>query len=205
MKIGILGGTFNPIHNGHLQIAKAAYEKFQLDVVWFLPNGRPPHKDEKNITVSSSQRMDMVKIAIKDYPYFKVESYEAEKETVSYSYKTMEYFLNMYPEHDFFFIIGADSLFTIEKWVKPERLLVTCSILAAYRDDYDTTDEMLRQINYLNEKYHSDIRLLKAPLIPISSSMIRDMCANGESIHGIVPDELEQYILKEGLYGRKDI
>lgn len=205
MKIGILGGTFNPIHNGHLQIAKAAYEKFQLDVVWFLPNGRPPHKDEKNITVSSRQRVNMVQIAIKDYPYFKLETYEAEKETVSYSYETMEYFCKIYPEHEFFFIIGADSLFTIEKWVKPERLLATCSILAAYRDDYDTMDEMLNQINYLNEKYHSDIRLLKAPLIPISSSMIRDMCANGENIHETVPNELEQYILKEGLYGRKDI
>lgn len=205
MKIGIMGGTFNPIHNGHIEIAKAAYEQFHLDVVWFMPNGRPPHKEQDSIHVSPQKRVEMVALAIKNYPYFKVEPYEVEKMTTSYSYETMEYFQQKYKEHEFYFIIGADSLFAIETWVKPERLLAVCKILATYRDDIDTTDEMNEQIRYLNQKYSADISLFQAPLIPISSSMIRDKCEQGESIHGLVPVELEECIVKEGLYGRKNI
>ena len=135
MKIGIMGGTFDPIHNGHLEIAKAAYEQFHLDKVWFMPNGNPPHKALTDIGSSVKERLRMVELAIEGQDGFCLEAYEARKKSVSCSYETMEYFNKIYPEDDFYFIIGADSLFAVDRWVHPERLFPTCTILAAYRDE----------------------------------------------------------------------
>ena len=123
MKIGIMGGTFDPIHNGHLMLGNYAYKLFRLDQVWFLPNGNPPHKSSAAIESMTVNRVEMVQKAIQPYAYFRLEKYEVERKEISYSYQTMQYFQDRYPEHEFYFIIGADSLFSIEKWVHPEKLL----------------------------------------------------------------------------------
>lgn len=200
MKIGIMGGTFDPIHNGHLMIAKTAYSQYHLDEIWFMPNGNPPHKEKSNIGSDVEKRVEMVRLAIEGYRDFQIELYEALKKTISYSYETMEHFVKLYPEHEFFFIIGADSLFSIEKWVHPERLLATCTILAAYRDEIDTREEMYTQINYLKKKYNARIELIISPLIKISSSEIRAYCIEKKDISGLVPEKVKEYIRKEGLY-----
>ena len=124
---------------------------------------------------------------------------EVENKEVHYSYKTMEYFKISYPEHEFHFIIGADSLFSLEKWVHPEILLKKCVILAAYRDEKGT-EEMVAQIAYLNQKYRADIRLLNTPNVDISSSEIREMLKEGQSIQGVVPDTVYAYIEENHLY-----
>ncbi|MGN1166788.1 MAG: nicotinate-nucleotide adenylyltransferase [Lachnospiraceae bacterium] len=204
MKIGIMGGTFDPIHNGHLMIAKTAYSQFHLDEIWFLPNGNPPHKSQSDIGSDVENRVEMVEMAIEGCNNFRLELYEAEKKSVSFSFETMEHFAKSYPEHEFFFIIGADSLFSIEKWVHPERLFLTCTILAAYRDEIDTKEEMYAQINYLQNKYNAKIKLLVSPLIKISSSEIRMYCMNRKDISGLVPENVREYIRKEGLYESKD-
>lgn len=204
MKIGIMGGTFDPIHNGHLMIAKTAYQQYQLDEIWFMPNGNPPHKMQSNIGSDVKKRVEMVKMAIEGYDYFRLESYEADKKSISFSYQTMEHFVKSYPEHDFFFIIGADSLFSIEKWVHPERLFLTCTILAAYRDEIDTKEEMYAQINYIQKKYKAKIELLISPLLKISSSEIRMYCMEKKDISGLVPENVKEYIRKEGLYESKN-
>lgn len=200
MKIGIMGGTFDPIHNGHLMIARSAYSQYHLDEIWFMPNGNPPHKAQFNIGSDVEKRVEMVKIAIDEYDDFRIELYEAEKTTISYSYETMEYFVKLHPEHEFFFIIGADSLFSIEKWVHPEKLFATCTILAAYRDEIDTREEMYSQINFLRKKYEAKIELIISPLLKISSSEIRAYCMEKKDISEFVPEKVKEYIRKEGLY-----
>ena len=160
MKIGIMGGTFDPIHNGHLMLGRAALEAFELDKVWYMPNGNPPHKDTALSGTDVQDRVEMVRLAISSCKKFRLETYEANRNDVSYSYRTMEYFKGIYPEDDFYFIIGADSLFMIDQWVHPERLFPTCTILAAYRDEINTREAMEEKIHELKEKYHARIRLL---------------------------------------------
>lgn len=199
MKIGIMGGTFDPIHNGHLMLGEYAYRQFDLDLIWFMPNGNPPHKSNDSIESQTKHRVEMVKRAISGTEYFSLQPYEAETKEVHYSYKTMDYFKRSYPEHEFYFIIGADSLFSIEKWVHPEILLKKCVILAAYRDEKGT-EEMLAQIAYLNQKYQADIRLLNTPNVDISSSEIREKLKRGQSIQEIVSDTVYAYIEENQLY-----
>ena len=134
MKIGIMGGTFDPIHNGHLMLGEYAYRQFKLDKIWYMPNGCPPHKNNAKIGSEALTRAEMVRLAISKKEYFCLQDYEIVKDTTSYSYATLEYFKETYPNDSFYFIIGADSLFNIEKWKCPDRLLKTCIILAAYRD-----------------------------------------------------------------------
>jgi len=199
MKIGIMGGTFDPIHNGHLMLGEYAYRQYMLDKIWFMPNGNPPHKASTTIESHAKNRLEMVKRAIDGIEYFVLQPYEIENKDVNYSYKTMEYFNEIYPEYEFYFIMGADSLFNIESWVKPERLLKTCIILAAHRDD-KSTKEMQEQISYLNKKYNADIRLLNTPNVDISSSEIRKMMKEGISIKGVVPEAVLDYIETKQLF-----
>lgn len=199
MKIGIMGGTFDPIHNGHLMLGEYAYKEFQLDQIWFMPNGNPPHKSNDTIESQTKNRVEMVKRAIAGIDYFVLQPYEVDNKAVHYSYKTLEYFKKVYPEHEFYFIIGADSLFTLEKWVHPEILLKNCIMLAAYRDEKGTED-MLAQIQFLNKKYDGDIRLLNTPNVDISSSEIRARIKEGKSIYDCVPSSVFDYIKQKQLY-----
>lgn len=199
MKIGIMGGTFDPIHKGHLMLGEYARELFALDEIWFMPNGNPPHKLNENIESQTNHRVEMVKRAIEGNAEFVLQLYEVNRKEVNYSYKTMEHFKEVYPDNKFYFIIGADSLFALERWVHPERLLKTCTILAAYRDGKDTK-EMEAQIQYLNEKFDADIRLLNTPNVDISSSEIRRRMKSGESIEDLVPESVYSYIQSEQLF-----
>ena len=199
MKIGIMGGTFDPIHIGHLLLGEFAYENFHLDEIWFLPNGNPPHKTTDESGVSLDDRIEMVKLATDDVPYFRLNLYEASSKKHSYTYSTMRALREMYPEHEFFFILGADSLFSIEQWKNFREIFPSCTILAAMRDDKDT-ESMQAQIRYLNEKYGADIRLLQAPLVEISSTTIRRRAEKGLSIRYMVPDAVSEYIHSNALY-----
>ena len=200
MKIGIMGGTFDPIHNGHLTIAEYAYRLYHLDEVWFLPNGNPPHKHTPEILKNVQDRLAMTSLAIEDVPYFKLNTYETET-TMSFSYQTVAHFCEKYPEHHFYFILGADSLFSMESWVHPELIIGKITILAAYRDDMDTPEEMNQQIAYLNRKYDGDIRLLKTPLVPVSSHEIRQAVAEGAKKNTLpVPRKVADYIFTHHMY-----
>ena len=200
-KIGIMGGTFDPVHNGHLMLADTAYRQFDLDQVWFLPNGNPPHKKEENIGTDARHRSRMVALAIQGRDYCRLEEYEVRRREVSCSYQTLEHFREQYPEDEFYFIIGADSLFAIETWVYPERIFPACVILAACRDDHDSLEEMKAQIGHLKTVYpKARIELLRSPLIPVSSSEIRRKIRAGLSIAEEVPEEVEAYIKEEELY-----
>ena len=141
----------------------------------------------------------MVKLATDDVPYFHLNLYEATAKKHSYTYSTMKALREMYPEHEFFFILGADSLFSIEQWKNFREIFPSCTILAAMRDDKDT-ESMQIQIRYLNDKYGADIRLLQAPLVEISSTTIRRRAEKGLSIRYMVPDVVSEYIQSNALY-----
>lgn len=203
MKIGIMGGTFDPIHNGHLMLAREALCQFRLDQIWFMPNGNPPHKSKQSIQSDIIRRTDMTRLAIRESSRFRLQLYETNRKEISYTYKTLEHFSERYREHSFYFIVGADSLFAIENWFHPERIFRKCTVLAACRDDIDTHEKMQKQILLLKEKYHADIHILDAPLMNVSSHELRTMIQEGKSISEYVPEAVENYIREENLYGAK--
>lgn len=203
MKIGIMGGTFDPIHIGHLLLAQFAYEECGLDEIWFLPNGNPPHKQTKEGQDALAHRVEMIRQAINDVPYFKLCLHESKTNRHSYTYKTMQELNVLYPHNEFYFILGADSLFAIEEWKNFSEIFPSCIILAAVRDDKDAGD-MKIQMAYLEQEYNARIILLKAPLLEISSTTIRKRAEKGLSIHYMVPDSVADYIKMNHLYQAKD-
>ena len=121
MNIGILGGSFDPIHNGHLHMAKCAYESYALDQVWLIPAGHSPNKDEHGMT-DAKDRFQMCKLAAQPYPWMTVSRLELDSAERSYTYRTMEKLSEQFPMHRFFFIMGGDSLDYFEQWKQPERI-----------------------------------------------------------------------------------
>lgn len=197
-KTGIMGGTFNPIHFGHLAIAQKAWKQFTLDKVLFLPCGVPYMKDLKEV-LPAKIRCEMTRLAIEDIPFFELSMIEAQKETNTYTCETIAALKKNDSETEYYFIVGADSLWDIEKWKSPDYIFQNCHILAARRDDKSQTD-MEKQITYLKGKFGADISLLEVDPMDISSSMIRNRVRNNLSIHDLVPETVETYIYSHKLY-----
>lgn len=197
-KIGIMGGAFNPVHYGHLLLGECAREQFGLDKVLYMPLKKPPHKDLKEMA-SDVHRMKMLQLAIAENPYFELSTLELERVGTTYTVDTVSYLTKHYPEKEYYFIIGADSLYQFETWKNPEEILKLVHILAATRNGVLTL-EMEKQARYLEEKYHGDVDLIKFLTMDVSSSSIRKKCRNGKSIKYLVPEEVENYILKNNLY-----
>ena len=204
MKIGIMGGTFDPIHIGHLLLGEFAYEEFGLDEIWYLPNGNPPHKQQTEEKDALHHRLEIIRQSIREVPYFKLCLHEATEKKHSYTYQTMRELNALYPEYDFYFILGADSLFAIETWKYFREIFPTCTILAAMRDDKDVAD-MEAQIRYLEGSYGAKIRILRAPLLEISSTTLRERASQGKSIYYMVTDAAAEYIKKNHLYQKGDL
>lgn len=203
MKIGIMGGTFDPIHIAHLLLGQFAYEEFGLDEIWFLPNGNPPHKQRREDKDALQCRVEMIRRAIRDVPYFKLCLHEARESVHSYTYQTMRELNALYPEHEFYFILGADSLFSIETWKCFQKIFPTCTILAAVRDGKDAAD-IHRQIRYLEQAYGARVRTLQAPLLDISSTALRVRASKGQSLRYMVPDAVADYIQKKHFYQKRE-
>lgn len=197
-KIGIMGGTFNPIHFAHLILAESAYEQFSLDKILFMPSKNPPHKPHDEI-VSDELRSNMIQLAIEGNPHFEFSALELDRVGTTYTYETLEELTKEYPNNEFYFILGADSLFDFEKWKNPVRILELTHIVAAGRDHF-SEKKMLKQIEYLTEKYNANIHLLKTPNMDISSQMLRKKVKIGETIRYYLPDVVEEYIIKHKLY-----
>ncbi|HJB01390.1 MAG TPA: nicotinate-nucleotide adenylyltransferase [Candidatus Mediterraneibacter merdavium] len=202
MKVGIMGGTFDPIHIGHLLLGEFAYEDFHMDEIWFMPNRNPPHKVAEHTEEAMHHRIEMVKLAVRDVPHFSLSLYEAETEAHSYTYSTLREFNRRCPDDDFYFILGADSLFAIEEWRNFEEIFPACTILAAMRDDKDAQSMQL-QIDYLSERYGARIELLRAPLVEISSTTIRRRASLDLSVRYMVPDAVADYIKRHQLYKKR--
>lgn len=199
-RIGIMGGTFNPIHIGHLMLAEQALESAHLDQIWMIPTGCSYLKTKEGITVlPGTERYDMVQRAIADNDRFRCLDMEIRRPGNSYSYETMEQLQKEYPEDRFFFICGADCLYTIEYWKCADRLLAACTVLAAVRGDADIAD-MQEKIDALEKKFGAQISLLPFRRIEISSSEIRERRRKGLSVRYLVPDAVRVYMEEKGLY-----
>ena len=198
-RIGIMGGTFDPIHNGHLILAQRAYELYDLEEVRFLPAGRPPHKQERHTGSENADRLQMTRLAVAGCDHFTVSSYEMEQERLSYSYQTLEAFRENEPDCRFYFIIGGDSLEYFSTWMRPERIAANCVLVAGIRGGSDR-ESMEEQAERVRKTFSADVRLMDTPLMDISSTQLREWVREGRSIRYYVPDRVEEYIRLHGLY-----
>lgn len=197
-KIGIMGGTFDPIHIGHMQLAEQALIEKELDFVLFVPNHTPWMKHDRTVT-EAEHRAAMVRLAIEDNPAFKLSTVEIDAGGNSYTWQTLETLKEQYPGDEFFFILGADSLLSIEKWANPEKIFKNAVILAAVRDDCDK-EKLEKQKVMLTEKYDARIQLLSMPPISVSSTEIRQEFYTDSRIRKLVPEKTADYIFQNHLY-----
>ncbi len=196
-KIGIIGGTFDPIHIGHLIIAESALSELELDKVIFMPSGNPPHKSIKRIT-DFRTRSDMVKLSIDNNENFVYSNFEIQRDGYIYTSDTLRLLKEQQPDWDLHFIIGADSLFYLEQWHEPEKIFQRCRIVVA---DRDNSDEKIKSVvEHLNMKYNTNIYYINSPLVNISSSLIRERVYNRKSIKYLVTPDVENYITSNKLY-----
>lgn len=197
-RVAVLGGTFNPIHIGHLVMAESAYDIYQLDRVLIMPSGISYMKNIGEIQ-DAKKRTQMISLAIQGNKHLELSTIEVDRDGNSYTYETMEYLCERYPDTKFFFIIGADNLFSIEKWNCVERLFQCCAILVAGRNRYSEAQVNV-QLEYYRIKYQANIELMDTPYINISSSSIREYLQNSRSIKYMVPADVEDYIYRNSLY-----
>ena len=216
-RIGIMGGTFDPIHNGHLMLGRQAYSEYGLDQVWYMPSGQPPHKKGQEVS-PAADRCAMVSLAVKQ-----------EKGLYLSEFETLKLLGEERPSDEFYFIIGADSLYEIENWYHPEEILARAEILAAAREykpgvtgaqlawkyEESVTGAPLAwkygrlhrsfddQIAYLKERFGARIRRLHCAEMDISSHEIRQAVSQGLSIRKWVLDAVADYIEEHHLYQEK--
>ncbi len=197
-KIGILGGTFDPIHNAHLLLGESAREQFGLDRVIYIPNNlaHMPHRTEVS---GAEERYQMVKMAINDNPYFTCSRLEIDKPDGSYTIDTITDLKNMYPGDELYLILGADSVLGIDSWYRASDLLKSCIIIAAtrYDDDVAAIDKKRRELQSI---YGADIRILNFNRIDISATDIRERIKKGRSVRYMLPDGCIEFICIKGLY-----
>ena len=198
-KVGIMGGTFDPIHVGHLILGENAYHQFALDKVLFMPSGNPPHKRNRQGRATLEQRIEMVRLAIQDNSHFELSLEDAFEDGYSYTKQTLERLTLANPDVEYYFIMGADSLFSFEDWREPERIVQLAVIVAAVRDHVNE-ETMQKQVTYLQNKMGANIHILSTPNMDISSQMLRGWVEEGRSLRYYIPDSVVEYIQKNNLY-----
>jgi nicotinate-nucleotide adenylyltransferase len=187
LKVGILGGTFDPPHYGHLLIANEVLSTLQLDEIWFMPNQEPPHK-KKSESIKNEDRLKMLELAVCGNAAFRVETIELHRQGPSFTVDTMKMINEQYPDHQFFFIIGADMIEYLPKWHKIDELIELVQFVGVERPMYSS------QTDY-------PVLYVDVPALDVSSSMIRDRVNNGKTVRYLLPDSVIHYIEEKHLYG----
>ncbi len=200
-KIGIMGGTFDPIHIGHLLMAECAWQEFDLEQVLFIPSGHSYFKDcrEKKVT-SPEHRLAMTRLAVADNPHFAVSDMEILRPGNTYTCDTLEELQRQNPDNSYYFIVGADTIASMAAWYHPEKVFACCSVLAALRPDETPDERLLQHMATLQQQYGARIELLHAPCIPISSTTLRQAYQNGESTRYRIPKSVRRYIEENEIY-----
>ena len=209
-KIGLFGGTFNPIHNGHLQAAEEVMEIAGLDEVIFIPSHTPPHRLLDG-NISGIDRLRMVEAAVEGRDGLCVSDYEVHREQVSYTYDTLQHFLASRPDAHLGFLIGTDAFAEFDTWYKADQVLGLCDFLVMdrpgsrmsaakalpekFRRHYKQIDE-----NRLVHESGGEVRLIKIRGIEVSSTQIRRYLKNGQNVDDLLPAKTLAYIRKQGLY-----
>ena len=198
-KVGIMGGTFNPIHLAHTEMAKVCLRQQDLDKILFMPSKNPPHKKDKSI-LPENERAVMVKLAVSEYDKFVFSDFELQRKGTTYTADTLRLLQEENPDDNYYFIMGADSLLYLDKWYRPQEILKRAVILAIGRDG-STPDELKEKRKELIEQYDkADIRFVHMRQMDISSSMIREGIAHGENMEKYLDKEVWNYINENGLY-----
>ena len=198
-KIGIMGGTFDPIHYGHLFIAQTALDKFDLDKVLFIPTGKPPHK-RKNIITEPGKRIDMLRLALKNNPKFDISTIEITRGKTSYTIDTIKELQQYYNRMaKFYFIMGSDAFKYIETWKNYEELLKIVRFIVMTRQILKN-GSLDKKIELLIRKYDANIIKVEIPFLDISSTIIRKRVGEGSPIKYLLPEDVEEYIFKNKLY-----
>ncbi len=199
MRIGILGGTFDPIHNAHLYIGYEAKIQLNLDKVIFVPAGIQPFKQDKKIT-DGALRYEMIKKALEVYEGLQVSDYEINRSDVSYTYKTLQHFKDTNEKDtEIFFITGADCLMTIETWMEAEKIFSLCNLVVFMRGGANK-NKLLEKKKYLEEKHSIKVIFLDLNALEISSSDIRERIKNNRRIDFFVPQSVKKIIYDKNLY-----
>jgi nicotinate-nucleotide adenylyltransferase len=197
-RVGILGGTFNPIHNGHISMAKISLYEFSLGEVIFIPTGLPPHKKDEYIAPSES-RCDMIKLAIKDEKRFSLSQMELLRSGYTYTVDTMEILTRENKNNEYYYIVGADTLFELKTWKNFERVICLTNFICVLRPGQND-NEVNNYADILNNRYGYKFFVAKEKGPDISSSNIRDMSAGGMPVRGLVPESVADYIAINNVY-----
>ncbi|WP_244833423.1 nicotinate-nucleotide adenylyltransferase [Clostridium sp. BJN0001] len=202
-RYGIIGGTFDPIHNGHLYIAYEALIKFKLDKVIFMPACIQPFKTDKKVA-DAVDRLNMVSLAVFPYKEFEVSDYEIKNEGVSYTYKTLKHFKKKFLDEnedsiEIYFIIGADCIMELETWTCIKEIFKSAKIIGFSRQGY-LEEEVSLKSKYLKDKYGADIKFISIKNLEISSTDIRKRIGEGIRVDFFLPDKVLEYINTKSLY-----
>ena len=199
MKKAILGGSFNPIHKGHLKMAESAHDQFDLDDIVVMPNKTTYYKENMEF-VSDEHRLNMIRSAIQDIPYLSVSDMEIVRGGVTRTIDTIREFKALYPDSELYFIIGGDSLEWVDRWVSADELLASVVFLTAVRGktDIKRSKDIISRIK--SEHPKSQIELLNMDDYPISSSEIREKIKIGENPSEMLPEKVYNYIVEHNLY-----
>jgi len=189
MKIGIFGGTFDPVHRGHLQLAQNARAQFLLDKIVFVPARQPPHKQDIPPLTPAQHRYEMVRLAIEDEPLFELSDCEMKRKGISYTFDTLSEFEKKYPGATFFLILGEDAFEGLEAWYRASDLKKKFRFIVAKRE----THEICGAKDVCAE-------WIQMPLCPISASRIREALKRGENVDDYLPLKVLQYIQENALY-----
>lgn len=200
-KIGILGGTFDPIHTAHIALGELARDKYALDKVLFIPTGESYFKTREGRKVSSARdRLAMVELALQGRDGLEASDIETRRPGHTYTVETLEELSTLFPDARFYFIIGADALASMELWYLADRIFSLASVIVAERKDQLPDEGLEATISHLTEKFGAVILRLKNENMDISSSEIRTSIENGIRPAGALPDEVYAYIKSHGLY-----
>lgn len=202
MKIGLMGGSFDPIHNGHLVLAEQVRTRFQMDKILFIPTGNPPHKEA---TASKADRYEMTQLAIEDNEFFEISRIELDQDHKSYAIDTVKRMREMYGENtEVFFITGADAIIDLPTWKDVDELLKLCKFIGSTRPGIGET-ELSAQIDALVKDYKADITITEVPALAISSTDIRRRVKYNLSIKYLLPAKTEAYIYEHHLYSDRRV
>ncbi len=195
----LYGGTFHPVHNGHVQMAAAAAEWPQADAVWVVPSFSPVHKSAPNAKQMAQHRLQMCKLGFADLPKVQICNIELSEPLSGYTYDTLQRLKELHPQKKFAFLMGTDMLFCLEKWYKAQELLQQMHFLVVLRAGDDAA-QMQAAANALQAKYGARITLLPNRVQGVSSTQVRQCLALGQSTEHLLPQKVLEYIQKHNLY-----
>ena len=196
-RVGILGGTFNPPHNGHIYAAKQTQKALKLDKILLIPDNIPPHKQLPKNSADSRQRLEMTHLAAKEIPSAEVSDMELKRGGTSYTVDTLAQLKSERPDDMLYFIMGTDMLLSFESWYKPQRILNLCTLAVVSRDK-DDESSIKQEAEKLRQKWNKEIEIISCPALPVSST---DLRADAEKGKNMVPQSIAEYIQKNHLYG----